>query len=159
MAMKINRNLSDYAVRKQNYSNYTSVYISAANSKKQTAESKAATQTGSVGEEGLSKGVQALLEKLRKSYSNMDFVVVDFDKRDNAKDILSSSPEYMSDSQRIGWYSPSPLTMPFMTPFMRTIMSWYNAESFSNPIPPWCRSLPLFWRDIKRKNKKANIEF
>ncbi len=23
----------------------------------------------------------------------------------------------------------------------------------------WCRSLPLFWRDSKRKNKKANIEF
>ena len=28
------------------------------------------------------------------------------------------------------------LTMPFMTPFMRVSMSWYNAESFSNPIPP-----------------------
>ena len=28
------------------------------------------------------------------------------------------------------------------------------AESFSHPIPPWCRSLPLFWRDSKRKIKK-----
>ncbi len=39
----------------------------------------------------------------------------------------------MSDLWLNAWYSPSPLTIPFMTPFMRTIMSWYNAESFSNP--------------------------
>ena len=49
-----------------NYSNYTSGYASATNSKKQTAESKASAQTGSIGEAGLSKGAQALLEKLRK---------------------------------------------------------------------------------------------
>ena len=71
-----------------NYSNYTNGYASAANSRKQTAESKAAAQTGSIGEAGLSKGAQALLEKLRKSYSDMDFMVADFDKGDNAKDIL-----------------------------------------------------------------------
>lgn len=71
-----------------NYSNYTSAYANAANSRKQTAESKAAAQTGSIGEAGLSKGAQALLEKLRKSYSDMDFMVADFDKGDNAKDIL-----------------------------------------------------------------------
>ena len=71
-----------------NYSNYTSGYASAANSRKQAAESKAAAQTGSIGEAGLSKGAQALLEKLRKSYSDMDFMVADFDKGDNAKDIL-----------------------------------------------------------------------
>ena len=69
------------------------------------------------------------------------------------KSILPSSPEYISDFRRIAWYSPSPLTMPFMTPFMRVPMSWYNAESFSNPIPPWCRILTLFWRDSKRENK------
>jgi len=39
-----------------NYSNYTSAYANAANSRKQTAESKAAAQTGSIGEAGLSKG-------------------------------------------------------------------------------------------------------
>ena len=71
-----------------NYSNYTSGYASAANSRKQAAESKAAAQTGSIGEAGLSKGAQALLEKLRKSYGDMDFMVADFDKGDNAKDIL-----------------------------------------------------------------------
>lgn len=79
-----------------NYSNYTSGYASAANNKKQTAESKAATQTGSIGEAGLSKGAQALLEKLRKSYSDMDFMVADFDKGDNAKDILSRGTKEVS---------------------------------------------------------------
>ena len=42
-----------------NYSNYTSGYASATNSKKQTAESKASAQTGSIGEAGLSKGCRA----------------------------------------------------------------------------------------------------
>ena len=79
-----------------NYSNYTSGYVSAANSRKQTAESKAAAQTGSIGEAGLSKGAQALLEKLRKSYSDMDFMVADFDKGDNAKDILSRGTKEVS---------------------------------------------------------------
>ena len=79
-----------------NYSNYTSGYASAANSRKQAAESKAAAQTGSIGEAGLSKGAQALLEKLRKSYSDMDFMVADFDKGDNAKDILSRGTKEVS---------------------------------------------------------------
>ena len=79
-----------------NYSNYTSAYANAANSRKQTAESKAAAQTGSIGEAGLSKGAQALLEKLRKSYGDMDFMVADFDKGDNAKDILSRGTKEVS---------------------------------------------------------------
>lgn len=79
-----------------NYSNYTSGYASAANSRKQTAESKAAAQTGSIGEAGLSKGAQALLEKLRKSYGDMDFMVADFDRGDNAKDILSRGTKEVS---------------------------------------------------------------
>ncbi len=80
-----------------NYSNYTSAYANAANSRKQTAESKAAAQTGSIGEAGLSKGGgQALLEKLRKSYGDMDFMVADFDKGDNAKDILSRGTKEVS---------------------------------------------------------------
>ena len=51
-----------------NYSYYTSSYNNAVNSKKQATESKSATQTGSIGEAGLSQKAQALLEKLRKSY-------------------------------------------------------------------------------------------
>lgn len=38
-----------------NYSNYTSSYNNAVNSKKQATESKSATQTGSIGEAGLSQ--------------------------------------------------------------------------------------------------------
>ncbi len=79
-----------------NYSNYTSGYASAANNRKQTAESKVTTQTGSICEAGLSKGAQVLLEKLRKSYSDMDFMVADFDKGDNAKDILSRGTKEVS---------------------------------------------------------------
>lgn len=79
-----------------NYSSYASSYANAANSKKQTAESKAATQTGSIGEAGLSKKAQALLEKLRKTYGDMDFMVADFDKGDNAKEILSHGTKEVS---------------------------------------------------------------
>ena len=70
------------------------------------------------------------------------------------KSILSSSPEYMSDLRRIAWYSPSLLTMPFMTLCMRVSMSWYNAESFPiQSLLTWCRTLTLFWRDSKWENK------
>lgn len=79
-----------------NYSSYTSSYANAANSKKQTAESKAATQTGSIGEAGLSKKAQSFLEKLRKTYGDMDFMVADFDKGDNAKEILSRGTKDVS---------------------------------------------------------------
>ncbi len=79
-----------------NYSSYASSYANAANSKKQTAESKAATQTGSIGEAGLSKKAQSLLEKLRKTYGDMDFMVADFDKGDNAKEILSRGTKEVS---------------------------------------------------------------
>ena len=36
------------------------------------------------------------MEKLRKSYSDMDFMVADFDKGDNAKDILSRGTKEVS---------------------------------------------------------------
>lgn len=79
-----------------NYSNHASGYASVVNSRRQMVESRAATQTGSIGEAGLSKGAQDLLEKLRKSYSDMDFMVADFDKGDNAKDILSRGTKEVS---------------------------------------------------------------
>lgn len=79
-----------------NYSSYASSYIGTANSKKQVAESKEITQTSSIGETGLSKKAQALLEKLRKTYGDMDFMVADFDKGDNAKEILSSGTKEVS---------------------------------------------------------------
>ncbi|MCM1224909.1 MAG: DUF6033 family protein, partial [Lachnospiraceae bacterium] len=79
-----------------NYSSYAGSYANAANSKKQAAESKEATQTGSKGEAGLSQKAQSLLEKLRKTYGDMDFMVADFDKGDNAKDIMSRGTKEVS---------------------------------------------------------------
>lgn len=72
-----------------NYSNYANSYTNAANSKKQTTSGKAVTQQGSIGEAGLSQKAQALLEKLRKTYGDMDFMVADSDKGDDVKEILS----------------------------------------------------------------------
>lgn len=79
-----------------NYSNYAGSYASAANNKKQTAASRATAQTGSVGETGLSKKAQALLEKLRKTHGDMDFMVADSDKGDNVKEILSRGTKEVS---------------------------------------------------------------
>ena len=44
----------------------------------------------------LSNRAQAFLEKLKKTYSNMDFMVADFDKGDNAKEILSRCTKEIS---------------------------------------------------------------
>ncbi|MDE7253130.1 MAG: hypothetical protein K2O32_09335 [Acetatifactor sp.] len=79
-----------------NYSNYASSYANAANSKKQTTSGKAVTQPGSIGEAGLSQKAQALLEKLRKTYGNMDFMVADSDKGDDVKEILSRGTKEVS---------------------------------------------------------------
>ena len=78
------------------YSSYASGYAGAADSRKRTAEGKAAAQTGSIGESGLSQKAQVLLEKLRKTYGDMDFMVADFDKGDNAKEILSRGTKDVS---------------------------------------------------------------
>lgn len=86
MAMEINRI----------YSNYASSYTNAVNGKKQTTESKDSTQTKSIGEAGLSQKAQALLEKLRSNYGDTDFMVADFDKGDDAKEILSRGTKEVS---------------------------------------------------------------
>ena len=75
-----------------NYSSYASGYAGATDGRKKAA----ATQTGSIGESGLSQKAQALLEKLRKTYGDMDFMVADFDKGDNAKEILSRGTKDVS---------------------------------------------------------------
>lgn len=47
--------------------------------------------TISAREAGLSQKAQAFLKKLRETYGDMDFFVADFNKGDNAKDILSGA--------------------------------------------------------------------
>lgn len=82
MAMKFSSNYGHYA--------------DAPNSKKQAAENEAATQMDGNGEVGLSQGALALLERLMKTYGDMDFMVADFDKEDNAKEILSRDTKEVS---------------------------------------------------------------
>lgn len=55
-----------------------------------------ATQTSNTNQSQLSNKAQAFLENLRKTYSNMDFMVADFDKGDNAKEILSRGTKEIS---------------------------------------------------------------
>lgn len=80
-----------------NYSSYASGYSSVTNSKKiEATETKENAQASSIGESVLSQKAQALLDKLRKTYGNMDFMVADFDKGDNAKEILSHGTKEFS---------------------------------------------------------------
>ena len=55
-----------------------------------------ATQTSNTNQSQLSNKAQAFLENLRKTYNNMDFMVADFDKGDNAKEILSRGTKEIS---------------------------------------------------------------
>lgn len=61
-----------------------------------TESAEKSTSTISIGEAGLSQRAQAFLKKLRETYGNMDFFVADFNKGDNAKDILSGATKEFS---------------------------------------------------------------
>lgn len=63
---------------------------------KTAKKSETATQTNNASRSQLSNRAQTFLENLRKTYSNMDFMVVDFDKGDNAKEILSRGTKEIS---------------------------------------------------------------
>lgn len=63
---------------------------------KTAKKSEKAIQTNNANRSQFSSRAQAFLEKLRKTYSNMDFMVADFDKGDNAKEILSRGTKEIS---------------------------------------------------------------
>lgn len=63
---------------------------------KTAKKSETAVQTSNASRPKLSNRAQAFLEKLRKTYSNMDFMVADFDKGDEAKEILSRCTKEVS---------------------------------------------------------------
>ena len=68
--------------------------ISAYDAKKESVEDITVGKAGkkaTVGETQLSEKAQILLKKLRDTYGDMDFFVADFNKGDNAKDILSKA--------------------------------------------------------------------
>ncbi len=86
MAMNVPSTLS--------YSNYQSSYKSSNVKEKKEEASTSKTAKGNVvsnGEKQLSKAAQKVLQSLRSSKSDMDFMVADYDKGDNAKDILAQS--------------------------------------------------------------------
>lgn len=63
---------------------------------KKSSTTKTAGQTGRTGQAQLSKKAQNLLEKLRKTYGNMDFMVADYKSSEDARDILSRGTKEVS---------------------------------------------------------------
>ncbi len=77
-----------------------SYYGSQAAQKQQKSKSTKKTETtgksNKVSQPKLSKKAQELLEKLRKTYNNMDFMVADYDRGEEAKDLLSRGTKEFS---------------------------------------------------------------
>ncbi len=91
MSMTVNHNLC---------SSYIAQNVDAGMKKKET-ESQAKTvgakkQESEVKQPQLSKAAQKLLEKLRNTYSDMDFMVANFKNADEAKDALSRGTKEVS---------------------------------------------------------------
>ena len=90
MSMNVSTTTAAYASYQNNYKTGT------ANKKKkqhkQTENTKLKKNTTeSIAEKNLSKAAQKMLENLRGSRNDMDFMVADFENGDNAKDILAQS--------------------------------------------------------------------
>ena len=79
------------------YANYQNNYkTGTADKKKEAAQTTENSKTKkntseSIAEKNLSKAAQKMLEDLRGSRNDMDFMVADFENGDNAKDILAQS--------------------------------------------------------------------
>lgn len=77
-----------------------SYYGSQAAQKQQKSKNAKKTETtgksNKVSQPKLSKKAQELLEKLRKTYNNMDFMVADYDRGEEAKDLLSRGTKEFS---------------------------------------------------------------
>lgn len=82
------------------YSVYQSNYNSAdvkGKKEAQTAEKSAVSKNvESSGEKNLSKAASDLLKKLKASHSDMDFMVADFEKEDDVKELLSRGTKEFS---------------------------------------------------------------
>ncbi len=84
------------------YSAYQNNYQSAVKGKQDVRETSNARKTQSAepyvtnGQKNLSKAAQELLERLKASKPDMDFMVADFDKGDDAKEILSRGTKEFS---------------------------------------------------------------
>ena len=90
MSMNVNTTTAAYANYQNNYK------TGAAEKKKEVAQTTENTKskkntTESIAEKNLSKAAQKMLEDLRGSRNDMDFMVADFENGDNDKDLLAQS--------------------------------------------------------------------
>ncbi|MDE6203485.1 MAG: hypothetical protein K2G19_08425, partial [Lachnospiraceae bacterium] len=89
-------------INTDNYYAATDYYASAWQKQQKDAEeingrkTQAGAQAGSTSQSKLSNKAQALLEKLKKTYSDMDFMVADFRNEKEAKDALSRGTKEVS---------------------------------------------------------------
>ena len=92
MSMNVSTTTAAYANYQNNYKTGT------ANKKKETAQTTENTKlkentTESIAEKNLSKAAQKMLENLRGSRNDMDFMVADFENGDNAYTVIFSKEE------------------------------------------------------------------
>ena len=88
MSMTVNQGL---------YSNYAAQNADAGMKKKEAgSRTKAAGVQSDVKQPQLSKGAQKLLEKLRNTYGNMDFMVADYKSAEEAQSVLSRGTKEVS---------------------------------------------------------------
>lgn len=80
----------------ENYYAASNYYDTIRQNQKQKTEKSERTKTDETGKTKLSKKAQALLEKLRQTYGNMDFMVADFDSGEEAQKILARGTKEFS---------------------------------------------------------------
>lgn len=80
----------------ENYYAASNYYDAIQQNQKQKTEKSQRTKTDETGKTKLSKKAQALLEKLRQTYGNMDFMVADFDSGEEAQKILARGTKEFS---------------------------------------------------------------
>lgn len=78
------------------YNSYADSYENVNKKEKQKTQSMKSTQETTTGQTKLSTKAQKLLERLRKIYSDMDFMVADFDNVEEAKEVLSRGTKEFS---------------------------------------------------------------
>ncbi len=78
------------------YGAHTEGYVGRTGSERKAAGSRSAGRAENAARPKLSEKAQKLLEKLRKTYGNMDFMAADFEDGEEAKEILSRGTKEFS---------------------------------------------------------------
>lgn len=144
MSMNVSTTTAAYANYQNNYKTGT------ANKKKETAQTTENTKlkentTESIAEKNLSKAAQKMLENLRGSRNDMDFIVADFENGDNAKDILAQS-----DKEYTVIFSKEEMEK------MASLHNWKNHQPVRKNILKSFRKRKLLRRKRQRKRNSQN---